>query len=99
MPGQPPPRGYRGPSGGRYGADWPRRCRDRIAAEHVRREGTQLRGTFRFHEEFAWAVDFITQRRIDVRPVLSRVLPLSEARRAFDLASDRKQSMKVQVSF
>lgn len=58
-----------------------------------------LRGTFRFHEEFAWAVDFITQRRIDVRPVLSRVLPLSEARRAFDLASDRKQSMKVQVSF
>jgi L-idonate 5-dehydrogenase len=58
-----------------------------------------LRGTFRFHEEFAWAVDFIAQRRIDVRPLLSAVLPLSEARRAFDLASDRKQSMKVQVAF
>ena len=58
-----------------------------------------LRGTFRFHEEFAWAVDFITQRKIDVRPLLSAVLPLSEARHAFDLASDRKQSMKVQVTF
>jgi L-idonate 5-dehydrogenase len=58
-----------------------------------------LRGTFRFHEEFAWAVEFIAQRRIDVRPLLSAVLPLSEARRAFDLASDRKQSMKVQVAF
>jgi L-idonate 5-dehydrogenase len=58
-----------------------------------------LRGTFRFHEEFAWAVDFIVQRRIDVRPLLSAVLPISEARRAFDLASDRQQSMKVQVAF
>jgi L-idonate 5-dehydrogenase len=58
-----------------------------------------LRGTFRFHEEFAWAVDFIVRRRIDVRPLLSAVLPISEARRAFDLASDRKQSMKVQVAF
>ncbi|MGH7079372.1 MAG: zinc-binding dehydrogenase [Acetobacteraceae bacterium] len=40
-----------------------------------------LRGTFRFHEEFAWAVDFIAWRKIDVRPLLSAVLPVSEARR------------------
>jgi L-idonate 5-dehydrogenase len=58
-----------------------------------------LRGTFRFHEEFAWAVDVIAQRRIDVRPLLSATLPAAEARRAFDLASDRKQAMKVQVAF
>ena len=58
-----------------------------------------LRGTFRFYEEFTWAVDFIVQRRIDVRPLLSAVLPISKARSAFDLASDRKQSMKVQVAF
>lgn len=58
-----------------------------------------LRGTFRFHEEFAWAVDFIASRRIDVRPLLSAVLPATDARQAFDLASDRKQSMKVQLAF
>ncbi len=58
-----------------------------------------LRGTFRFHEEFASAVDFIAQRKIDVRPLLGAVLPVSEVRRAFDLASDRRQSMKVQITF
>ena len=58
-----------------------------------------LRGTFRFHEEFAWAVDFIAKRQIDVRPLLSAVLPATEARQAFDLASDRRQSMKVQLAF
>jgi L-idonate 5-dehydrogenase len=58
-----------------------------------------LRGTFRFHEEFAWAVDFIATRQIDVRPLLSAVMPAADARAAFDLASDRKRAMKVQLSF
>jgi len=58
-----------------------------------------LRGTFRFHEEFALAVACIAQRRIDVRPLLTAVLPAAEARRAFELASDRRQAMKVQVAF
>lgn len=58
-----------------------------------------LRGTFRFHEEYAWAVDFISRRHINVRPLLSAVLPAAEAKRAFDLASDRKQVMKVQLAF
>ncbi len=59
----------------------------------------RLRGTFRFHEEFAWAVDFIASRRIDVRPLLSAVIPAADARAAFDLASDRKRAMKVQLAF
>jgi L-idonate 5-dehydrogenase len=58
-----------------------------------------LRGTFRFHEEFAWAVDFITSRRIDVRPLLTEVVPLAEAVRGFDLASDRSRAMKVLLAF
>lgn len=58
-----------------------------------------LRGTFRFHEEFAVAVDFIARRRVDVRPLLSAVLPAADARQAFDLASDRRQAMKVQIAF
>ena len=58
-----------------------------------------LRGTFRFHAEFAWAVDFVVSRRIDVRPLLTEIVPLSDAVRAFDLATDRSRSMKVLLSF
>ncbi|MGD0106855.1 MAG: L-idonate 5-dehydrogenase [Rhodopila sp.] len=58
-----------------------------------------LRGTFRFHEEFAWAVDFITSRRIDVRPLLTEIVPLADAVRGFDLASDRSRAMKVLLAF
>lgn len=58
-----------------------------------------LRGTFRFHEEFAWAVDFIASRRIDVRPLLTEIVPLAEAVRGFNLAGDRARAMKVLLAF
>lgn len=59
----------------------------------------ELRGTFRFHEEFATAVAMIASRRIDVRPLLSATLPLDRAVEAFQLASDRSKAMKVQIAF
>jgi len=59
----------------------------------------ELRGSFRFHEEFGWAVDYISRGLIDVRPLLTETIPLVEAQRAFDLASDKSQAMKVQLSF
>lgn len=58
-----------------------------------------LRGTFRFHEEFAQAVEFIGKRLIDVRPLITATVPLADALRGFEMASDRTQSMKVQISF
>eukprot|EP01037_Dinobryon_pediforme_P009554 gene9554-9630_t len=58
-----------------------------------------LRGTFRFHEEFATAVEFIGQRLVDVRPLLTEIVPLAEAKRGFELASDRTKAMKVQIGF
>jgi L-idonate 5-dehydrogenase len=58
-----------------------------------------IRGSFRFHEEFALAVSLINNRRVDLTPLLSSVVPLAEAKRAFDLASDRSQAMKVQIAF
>ena len=58
-----------------------------------------IRGTFRFHSEFATAVGYIAQRLIDVRPLLTATVPLKEAVSAFELASDRKRAMKVQLSF
>ncbi|MGG5819100.1 L-idonate 5-dehydrogenase [Falsiroseomonas sp. HW251] len=57
-----------------------------------------LRGTFRFHEEFAWAVEIIAARRIDVTPLLTEVLKLDDAVAAFELAGDRGRSMKVQLA-
>jgi len=58
-----------------------------------------LKGSFRFDTEFALAVDLIGSGRIDVAPLLSNTLPLAEARKAFELASDKSQSMKVQIAF
>lgn len=53
------------------------------------------RGTFRFHEEFALAVRTLAAGRIDVTPLLTEVVPLDEANRAFSLAADRNRAMKV----
>jgi L-idonate 5-dehydrogenase len=58
-----------------------------------------LRGTFRFHEEFALAVDVLAAGAIDVLPLLTEVLPMAQAQAAFDLAGDRRQAMKVQLAF
>lgn len=59
----------------------------------------ELRGTFRFHEEFALAVTLLARRLLDVRPLISATVPFIEARAAFDLAGDRSRSMKVQLAF
>ncbi len=59
----------------------------------------ELRGTFRFNDEFALAAQLIGTRRVDVRPLISATLPFTSAIEAFELASDRSKSMKVQLAF
>jgi L-idonate 5-dehydrogenase len=59
----------------------------------------ELKGSFRFHEEFAWAVGCIAVGSIDVSPLLTAVVPVEDAKAAFDLAGDRSRSMKVQIAF
>ena len=59
----------------------------------------EIRGSFRFHEEFGLAVDLINRRRVDLTPLLTEVLPVEDAVKAFDLASDRSRAMKVQIAF
>ncbi len=58
-----------------------------------------VKGTFRFHEEFAWAAAAIGSGAIDVRPLITDTLPLGEAVQAFELAGDRNRAMKVQLAF
>ena len=59
----------------------------------------ELRGTFRFHEEFALAVALIGKGLVNVKPLISATLPFAQATEAFELAMDRSQSMKVQLAF
>jgi len=58
-----------------------------------------LRGAFRFHEEFATAVELLNKGLVDVKPLISATLPYRDAARAFALAADRSQAMKVVLDF
>ena len=58
-----------------------------------------LRGAFRFHEEFAVAVELLNKGLVDVKPLISATIPYRDAARAFKLAADRSQAMKVLLNF
>jgi L-idonate 5-dehydrogenase len=59
----------------------------------------ELRGAFRFHAEFAVAVELLNKRLVDVKPLISATLPYRDAGKAFALAADRSQAMKVLLNF
>lgn len=59
----------------------------------------QLRGSFRFHTEFFTGVTLMRQGLIDVKPLITQTMPMSEAVAAFELASDRTRAMKAQIAF
>ncbi len=58
-----------------------------------------LKGVFRWGIEFDWAVEYLSTRRVDVRPLLSGQYPLQDAVAAFHAAADKNKSTKVQVVF
>ena len=58
-----------------------------------------MRGTFRFHSEFANAVQFLNSGLINGKPVITGILPMDKAVDAFELACDKTQSLKVQIDF
>jgi L-idonate 5-dehydrogenase len=57
-----------------------------------------LIGTFRFNEEFARAADLISSKKVDLKPMLSATFPMTEAKDAFALASDRSLATKVVIA-
>ena len=58
-----------------------------------------IRGCFRFHEEFAMAVQLMKSRLVDVTALVTHTLPVDMAVRAFEIANDRGQAMKTQIAF
>jgi L-idonate 5-dehydrogenase len=59
----------------------------------------ELRGTFRFHEEFGMAVELMNKGLVDLKPLISATVPYRDAGKAFALAADRTQAMKVLLDF
>ena len=59
----------------------------------------ELRGSFRFHPEFAVGVGLMQKGLIDVKPLITHTVGLDQAETAFKLASDRTQAMKAQITF
>lgn len=58
-----------------------------------------LKGSFRFHAEFAMAVEMMRSKRLSVAPLVTHHMPLSDAQKAFELASDRQTAIKVHLTF
>ncbi len=58
-----------------------------------------LRGSFRFHEEFDWAVQLIGSGAVNLSPLLTASIPVERAIEAFELAADKSRAMKVQLAF
>lgn len=59
----------------------------------------QLRGSFRFHEEFFTGVAWMKSKRIDVNPLITHTLEIEQMQEAFKLATDRSVALKVQLAF
>lgn len=59
----------------------------------------ELRGSFRFHEEFFTAVEIMQAGRLNVKPLVTHVFDLNDAVPAFEMASDRSQAIKAQIAF
>ncbi len=66
-----------------------------VPANAIMAKELDLRGTFRFGEEFYRAVELIVAGEIDVMRLVTAQRPLSDAPEAFRLALDRSRSVKV----
>ena len=58
-----------------------------------------LKGSFRFHAEFRQAVEMMQSKRLNVAPLVTQEISMDRAQEAFELASNREKSIKVQIAF
>ncbi|WP_419806094.1 L-idonate 5-dehydrogenase [Terriglobus sp.] len=70
-----------------------------VAMNLIMSKELRLLGSFRFGAEYATAVEEIVSGKLDLRPLMSHTFPLAEANKAFAIAQDRSQSMKVHLQF
>lgn len=70
-----------------------------VPVQAITAKELQLRGSFRFHEEFFTGVELMRKGLINVKPLITQTLDLADAVKAFELAADRTQAMKAQIAF
>ena len=70
-----------------------------VPVQQITVKELSLKGSFRFHPEFATAVALMRKGLIDVKPLLTHTFPFAEHGKAFAVAADKSQSMKVQFDF
>jgi L-idonate 5-dehydrogenase len=58
-----------------------------------------LKGSFRFHAEYATAISLMQKKLIDVKSLITETVALNDAVKGFELANDRSKSIKVQIAF
>lgn len=58
-----------------------------------------VKGSFRFHSEYATAINLMQKGLINVKPLISETVGLLDARKGFELANDKSKAMKVQIAF
>ena len=58
----------------------------------------RLVGSQRFHQEYSVAARLISEGRIDVKPIITKTLPMEKIADAFQIARDRSTQLKVQLS-
>ena len=71
----------------------------KIPLQQITVKEINLKGSFRFHPEFALAVEMMKKGLIDVKPLLTHSYPIADFAEAFAVAADRQRSMKVQLDF
>ncbi len=59
----------------------------------------ELRGSFRFGEEFNMAAGYLSSGRLNLKALISSTLPAESAVEALEMASDKSRAMKVQLAF
>ena len=74
---------------GRYDFNYEERARDYPIGQVRWTEGRNL----------AAVIDLIQSGRLDVAPLITAIIPIAEARRAYELASDRDAHLAVLVSY
>ncbi|CAN7393912.1 L-idonate 5-dehydrogenase [Trinickia sp. LjRoot230] len=70
-----------------------------VAANLVMAKEIRYIGSFRFADEYALAANEIAAGKVDLLALMTHSFALAQANRAFEVALDRSQSMKVHLNF
>jgi L-idonate 5-dehydrogenase len=69
-----------------------------LPANLIMAKELRVMGSFRYGEVYGTAMNLLSTRRTDVRPLISATFPYEKTPEAFELAAERGETVKVQVT-